>query len=233
MTKETQDFQTLVRRLDRVERQNKRLRRAVTTLTILGLAVLVIGAVQPEDRTVEAKAFVLRDDRGKIGAELRVSSDGYPALSLYDTSGALRVTLDAEADYPGLFIYDTNETDSTNGTVRIELGVQGSSASLAIINSTSSLGAAIGIDENIAGVIIGDLTFASGVVLAITEEAAGLFIRDANEVIQPVLVVSENGQGLTIADSSGTTRVEIIVREDTPVINFYEADGKTVFHSIP
>ena len=47
------------------------------------------------------------------------------------------------------------------------------------------------------------------------------------------LCMSEDEQGLTITDSSGTTRVEIIVREETPGINFYEADGKTVSHSIP
>ncbi len=66
-------MEILVRRLDRVERENRRLKRVgVVALAVIATVILVAMATPPPKLTkvVEAEKFVLKDIHRKVRAEL-------------------------------------------------------------------------------------------------------------------------------------------------------------------
>lgn len=99
---------TLAQRLERVERENRSLRR-VGVLMLVGVAALLIAAQATANRVVEAEKFVVRDASGKIRAELGTPPDGRVALTLFDRDGGLRVELRVLTNgRVGLLLYDKN-----------------------------------------------------------------------------------------------------------------------------
>jgi len=65
----------LARRIDRLERQNRRFKRGVTAIVLGIVAVLLMGQTVAKSPTVEAQKLVLKDKRGKIRAVLGEFSD--------------------------------------------------------------------------------------------------------------------------------------------------------------
>lgn len=84
-------------RLNRLERANRRLTRAVAALTVLILAGLVIGAAREHPRTLDAERITLRDKAGKVRAEFIADRDG-PRLTLFDGEGIERLACHAADD---------------------------------------------------------------------------------------------------------------------------------------
>lgn len=108
MTSPIPELAAVVARLDKVERQDRKLRRAGIAVLVLAAAGLLMGGqAMPKARTVEAESFVLKDGAGKIRAELNLRKD-MPVLVLYDENGKFRVMLDAFKDGPGLILADEN-----------------------------------------------------------------------------------------------------------------------------
>lgn len=109
MNEPTRD--TLTQRLDRLERQNWRLKQ-MAGLILVGIAALVLmGEALPKSRTVEAEEFVLKDASGRVRAILgadRFSGEGEPqhGLFLYDASGRARARLATWGDGTQLVLYD-------------------------------------------------------------------------------------------------------------------------------
>lgn len=131
MSEPTMDV--LVRRLDRVERENRRWQWIATiTIAVIG-AVLLVGQAPPRKiaKVLEAERFVLRDADGTSRAELGMlegasilllnDEDGMPGValsvvpngprkvSLLDKNGKTRSVLTARADGDsGLRLFDKN-----------------------------------------------------------------------------------------------------------------------------
>ncbi len=78
------DSDTLTQRLDRLERENRRLKLAGAFLVLALVAVGAMGQVLPKavPKVVEAERFVLRDPGGKIVATLGTEGPGTPSLTL-------------------------------------------------------------------------------------------------------------------------------------------------------
>lgn len=74
----------LVRRIERLERENRRLKRAGAAIVLGILAVLLMGQAVPKGPTIEAQRFVLKDKRGKVRAVLGEGADGETGLFVYD-----------------------------------------------------------------------------------------------------------------------------------------------------
>ena len=117
MTEFTLDM--LRKRLDRLERESRRLRRATLVVIVGAAAALLMGQIAPHRpvRTLEAEEFVLRDSRGQIRASLgttqgpnatvlqihgdngkprtrvTVSGDGTSSLEVMDSSDHVRLLL--------------------------------------------------------------------------------------------------------------------------------------------
>lgn len=89
------DFQT---RLERLEKQNRRLRVAGFSLCGLACLLLMLGQAKPKERTLEAESFVLVDKEGTTRASLGLLRDGAVGLHLKDTNGKTRVKLSVQGD---------------------------------------------------------------------------------------------------------------------------------------
>ena len=117
MSSPTPNWTAVVERLEKLERQNRRLKQAGAVALILAAAVLLMGQV-PSHRTVEANEFVLKDGDGRMRARLYMQAPRMvsPALEFYDLDGVKRVSLDVQYSGSGISFYDEE------GTQEITLG---------------------------------------------------------------------------------------------------------------
>ncbi len=96
-------------RLSRLERENRRLKRAGAVVLGVIAALLLMGHVVGE-KVVEAERFVLLGPNGEPRAVLAVAKGG-SGLYLYDNTGRLRAGLvGGTANETGLHVYDQNGT---------------------------------------------------------------------------------------------------------------------------
>jgi hypothetical protein len=108
---------TVVTRLEKIERQHRRLKLAGVCLLLLGSSLLLLGAFAPPSRTVKAEHFALLDPRGQVRARLGTIGDS-AVLSFHDQQGLIRASLTVGSDgFPGLVFHDQH------GEVRVFLGV--------------------------------------------------------------------------------------------------------------
>src|SRR5690606_41369765 len=109
----------VARRLEAIERENRRLRR-LTGILLAGLAILlgltasllVVYARQASATAdvVQAQRFVLRDQDGLIRAILGVQPDGSTRFALQDRDGRPRLQLTLLGDgSPGVALKDREE----------------------------------------------------------------------------------------------------------------------------
>src|SRR5437016_5436696 len=107
MTPSTHDLAAVVARLEKVERQNRRLKGFGLAALVLGATWLLLGAqAGQKGKAVEADKFVLRDSFGRTRAVLSVmggEDDPSPALVLYDENLRPRAALGVNKDGPGLY----------------------------------------------------------------------------------------------------------------------------------
>ena len=94
--------ENVVARLDRLERQNRKLRRITTALGALAVAALAtpfVMSASPVCKTIWAERFVLKDARGnQRGLWDAYTRNGNPTLQLFDARGklAMAIALDDE-----------------------------------------------------------------------------------------------------------------------------------------
>lgn len=97
----------LTQRFDRLERDNRRIKRYGTLVVLAIVAAGLIGQVSKE-RVVQAQQFILLDAAGTVRAGLDATG-GYPALRLTDKNGKTRASLAVLDDgTPMLALIDAN-----------------------------------------------------------------------------------------------------------------------------
>ena len=88
-------FLTVSERLERLERENRRIKSVGLAASLLAVCTLIMGQTH-SPRTLEAEKFVLRDATGRMRADLSMLPyEIGPSLSLYDADGKSRVELTA------------------------------------------------------------------------------------------------------------------------------------------
>ncbi|MBI4642119.1 MAG: hypothetical protein HY731_15635 [Candidatus Tectomicrobia bacterium] len=97
MNQPTMDINTLGRRLDRLERENRWWRIfGSVSVVVLGL-LLLMGATRSQKGDIpdeiQAKRFVVMDQAGKLRAKLASGVDGTTSLVFFDQDERLRATL--------------------------------------------------------------------------------------------------------------------------------------------
>jgi len=104
MTSPTPDMQAVLERLEKLERQNRRLKQR-GVLVILALGALVVMGQAPRSRIVKAEQFVLQDSQGRArvtigtpassGGAFHLSPDE-PAIWITDETGQDRAILTSD-----------------------------------------------------------------------------------------------------------------------------------------
>src|ERR1051326_1761849 len=83
MGPEGRDMQVILGRLNRLEKQNRRLQRA-GVLGLLGAGIVLLsGQVAPSNRIIEAQKFVLTDAEGKSRGEWSANA-AITQIALFD-----------------------------------------------------------------------------------------------------------------------------------------------------
>jgi hypothetical protein len=119
---------TLVTRLERVERENRRWKViGLGVMTLMGLALLMGAAKPGVQDEVRARRFTLVDDKGKIQGFLGFSAIGSPTLflldnptvTLFDSERRPRVQLSGGVVKSGLRLY------AKDGDPLVDLYIEG------------------------------------------------------------------------------------------------------------
>jgi hypothetical protein len=192
-------------RLDRLEKQNRWLRRSlVVALTVAGVAWLTgqspPGQAQPrQDRTVEAERFVLLDATGKkravLGAEKLPNQEvpGSPGLYLFDDEGNVRIVLNTTKE-GGAGIAVCDRTPNLNPQVVLMMSKEGN-AGLGLQDGNGKSRALMEMEKDKAPVLIlQDENGKKKLAMAMTADSrAFLTLNDQNEKTRAVLGMDPDG----------------------------------------
>jgi hypothetical protein len=102
----------LLRRLDRLERQNRRLKLAGAAVALLATVGLLMGAQATFPERIDGREIVLRDDHGVKRLMIQMTQ-GKPQIVIVDSDGTPRMQLGGEL----LAFHDRGTTQATLGTI--------------------------------------------------------------------------------------------------------------------
>jgi hypothetical protein len=100
--------ESLVRRIDRLERQNRTYRLAGALVVLAGAAALCIGMSAPR-KSLETDLLIIKDATGNTRMILGMADDG-PAITMLDASGKLRANIGVTEKGPEFDFLDASET---------------------------------------------------------------------------------------------------------------------------
>lgn len=136
MTSDTPELQTIVRRLGKLEVENRRLKRAGVTVLAALSAVVLMGQAAPSPRVVEAQRFVLKDADGKVRGWLGVIGKG-SELTLGNANAQPMMGLMVSTDSSDLHFFGSRKSGMT-------LSVNSGDPALAMMGAEGIGGAGIG-----------------------------------------------------------------------------------------
>ncbi len=195
------DLQAIAERLEKVERENRRLRRAGLAALVLGCAVLVMGQVRPA-RTIESSQFILKDANGRVRAQLTMDPANRPTLTLSDEKGHAVVSLIGGDDHPFLGL------SGAGGEERVMLMASKDSYGLGIYGEPQ--GAAGG----------------TGVVLGVWKGIPGLTLYDERGKERAALQLARGQPTLVVSDPNGPRAVLGVLAGAVSTLGLYDETGK-------
>ncbi len=151
MSLKNQHLSSLERRLESLERQNRRLKGLTIAGAVCLGAALLLGAGQGEraadrhgpDRDADAEDLVVRDRNGKVRARLGMLKGDAPALMFYDREGTVRCAIGIVDEVPRLDFFDPSRCS------RIWLGVSKEGmAGMNLYDQEGNAGEALGVAAN-------------------------------------------------------------------------------------
>ena len=138
MESETPEWAAVMNRLERLEKQSRRMKQIGVLVLVLIGAVLLMGQTS-SNRTVEANRFVLRDESGRIRATLSMRYDG-PDLELLQSSGRTIVDLHGRPDEAQLWLGDGEGNPAlVLGFRRTNMGLVGAGPYLHLFAGTTGI----------------------------------------------------------------------------------------------
>lgn len=194
------DLAAVLARLERLETQNRRLKRIVLGVLLLGVVVVLLGAAdEPKVKTVETDRLILRDKFGRQRAVLQITggdADSSPALILYDENERPRVGLGVNKDGPGLYFTDAN------GKHRAVLSRNNEGIGLDLLDANGKPRAEFRVTDSGAGMLArdeaGNPRFAAGTD---KDQRPTLFLYDETGKPRLTLGVDKRGPSLRLLDA--------------------------------
>jgi hypothetical protein len=193
---------TIEQRLARLERQNRRLRCAVT-LTLVAIPAAALTGMQEQSPATQAAAvdsteFRLLDKQGKPRARLAMLEEG-PALLLTDAQGnsKAKFMLD-DVSGPSLSLCDHNAFN------RISLAVKPTGATLALADGNGADRLELASCESDATVSLYDHRHKSRARLGLDgEEQPSLHFYTTDGLPLLAMLTSERGPSIALCDNEG------------------------------
>jgi hypothetical protein len=203
-----QNLDVLARRIDRLDRDNKRLKTAMKVFIAAAVIVALTGEGGPTHapKVLEAESFVLVDAKGAARAVLTSASDDNVGLRLVDAAGKVRIALEVEPDgEPYIFLSDGAEKRRIAITVNKD-----GSPGMSLLNGNER--AVLGMsapEKRGGGILLGDGT---GKVL-------GAFGTDSNGFTALSLRAKDDQPRALLAVTS----------DSSSILKFYNKEGATVW----
>ena len=199
-------METLLQRLDRMERENLRLKMAGVVVLAVIAAVVLMGQATGSKvaKVVEAEEFALLDKNGVRRAVLGATA-GRVALILTNKDGKGSAWLEVETDGTARLVLADKEL---NERVVLALFPDGS-ASVAFAETGRRVRAYLGV----------------------LESEARLSLVAANKKAGIHLAVKPNGSSsqMNLRDTSGTKRATILLDVEGPIFGLLDKAGKVIW----
>ncbi len=246
MSDPTPNLEAIVRRMERLERQNHRLKRIGLCLLVITGATFWMGQARAP-RIQEATKFVLKDVKGRNRAELGMHPEG-AALVFLDSAGNSALSVGIHEEGPGMILLDSRERriaalSSTatgpiltlydaNGMKRLNLSVTGQGPALGLLGTGGEAKGAFGMTRNETCFL---QLFGShehgGAQLFATADRATLRFLDSSDKTRAAfgLLEKEGSPGLTINDSNATARILLMMLPEGPLLNTLDQNKKVTW----
>ena len=145
----------LVARLEKLERDNRRLKRIGAGVLVLAAAVGMIAATRPVPQKITAHEFDVVDGRGTVRIKLsvyRANNNSGAQVALFDADGRLSSNL---SEFAGAATMDFGPLQPLGGgsrsaalTPRLSLGVVSGVPHLLMLRANGDIGAGINVSPN-------------------------------------------------------------------------------------
>jgi hypothetical protein len=191
MQNSTSDFDVLAARVERLEKQNRRLKRGGLAVLLAAASVIVMGQARPST-TLGAQSFILRDASGGKRAELVLDSESprstpTPTLRFFDDKG--------------------NQTLFLSST-RLELAGQSDLGTNIILDDAQGVARAdVGLSEDQSFVLLNDAKSVPRIRLELNHGQPKIALQDAQEVPRLGLVMVNDEPSIGLEDPQGFSAV--------------------------
>lgn len=174
-----QEKSTLEMRLDRIEKQNKRLKSFMVMFSLLLVPFFLLGAKQglqdAEFGQISAQGLTIRDGSGNQLITIGTNKEEGIGISIYNQTGQRVLTLGVPADGEGNGIM----VSDAEGRPRIGLGMDEGLPGIALLDKKSSKMLAMGGDDkNGYGLLISDNKEVQRIGLGFRDGTAGIMLYD-------------------------------------------------------
>ncbi len=187
----------ILKRMERLERENRTIKGAALLLMLTAGAILLMGQA-PRSRKIEASEFVLLDSAGKSRGELAMAPDGTPQLVLYDAKGKSRASLGvSDSDGPSLLLTDVN--------ARMGDGVMLTQDGLTLFHKQKQ----------------------RATLALFEDGTPGLSLRDGEEKLRASLLLRDDGTPhMSLMDGEQQTRADLVLLENSvPRLSLSDPEG--------
>lgn len=244
-----QSESTIMARLERLETQNRRMKRVGFAALLVSGAVFWMGQARVNvSKDVESRKFTLMDVKGKKRAELGVTV-GRPALLFYDSMDQVSVSVGIDEEGPGLVIYGPNEqrqaalslTDNgpvlklhaANGTTRMNLSVTSQGPAIGLLGANGEAKGAFGMTANQDAFLqLFGTAEHGGAQLFAAPDRAVLRFFDASDQPRAVLgMLEKEGAGLTLNDAAANVRATLMLTPTGVGLDFRDQNKAVVWHA--
>jgi hypothetical protein len=187
----TSDFDVLAARVERLEKQNRRLKRGALVVLLAAASVIVMGQARPVT-AVGAQSFTLRDASGGKRAELVLESESprstpTPTLRFFDEKG--------------------NQTLLLSST-RLELAGQSDLGTNIILDDAKGIARAdLGLAEDQSFVLLNDAKGVPRIRMELNHDQPKIALQDAQELPRLGLVIANGEPAVALDDAQGFSAV--------------------------
>ncbi|MEA2116745.1 MAG: hypothetical protein U9P36_15385 [Thermodesulfobacteriota bacterium] len=174
-----QEKSTIQERLDRIEKQNKRLKRYVVMFSLLFVPLFLMGAKQglqdAEFGQISAQGLTIRDGSGKQLINIGTNREGGIGIAIYNQTGQRVLTLGVPADGKGNGIM----VSDAEGKPRIGMGMDKGQPGIALVGENGSKLLAMGGSvKDGYGMLISDSKEVQRIGLGFRDGTAGIMLYD-------------------------------------------------------